>query len=1063
MDYKSIIENYVTDLQNLAGALEEVKKNKFQDLLRRLFPNADREIGEYTQNLEKAVRIENSHGMLTTGRIDAYFGNLVIEFERDLPRKLDEGKQQVVGYCAGLWNQSRQRKNYTGIVTDGLSWYIYCPTTNLQVGNIQNADIELIEIDRHHLTTSTDNINAFFYLLNRLFFREGQIDPSIENFKKDFGLSSVLFHGVFTNLKTAFTGIRDNPEINLCYVQWQKYLSYTYGDLKTTEDLYLRHSYLAILARFIVWAAISKGQNEELSGPNLISELLSGAYFQKKGIENLVENDFFHWITHSEVIAVLNSSWLMTLNQLKTYDLSLVKEDVLKGLYQELVDPEDRHDLGEYYTPDWLCEELSKYLFDKAVHRTKNYVPKALDPTCGSGSFLRAYIHKTIEYFEASKQKSDPYLLLTEILNKVVGLDIHPLAVIIAKANYLLAIKDLLTFRNRSQISIPIYLADSLFTPEGTTEQVIFGQNDITLKFSGDLFTFPRRCLDSTTLFDDYVNFANKIAYDIAKGQTISASVFQQMSKRQFPKTSSDDSQILADTLFKLASKLAEKIKNHENTIWSFILRNNFRPLFFKDTFEVILGNPPWLTYNYIKDVSYQHEIKALSVTQYGIAPKKSTLMTQMELATLFLVHVTHNFLKKEFYLGFVMPRSVLNGDQHANFRTEDWRAQCDITEYWDLEDVKPLFNVPSCVIMATKKPPIKNKDYKTRFYTGALPERDIPLDKVRDLISARNGKLYQCVLGSKTALHWKKITLNSQDANYYKTKFFQGATIVPRNFYFIKPPTPQEMSYKSFNTGTDEVQRQEAKPPWKSIVMTGKIEKEFLFSTALSKNILPFGSLNLPIIALPVTHENGQFALKTAAQLQQMGFYDFPKWLQEAEVHWASNRGAKNESSIYDWLNYNNKLMAQHPAHPYKVLYNTSGKNISAAKLLTKELGLPFYAESVSYWYDAQTEAEADYLVGILNSSVINDIIKPFQAKGLLGERHIHTKVLEIPYPRFDKANDIHSGIATLSKQAHGKLEKYIETKPEGSIAALRGRARNLVEAEIKGLDKLVKALLDI
>lgn len=49
-----------------------------------------------------------------------------------------------------------------------------------------------------------------------------------------------------------------------------------------------------------------------------------------------------------------NRLWERTLSQLETYDLARLNQDVLKGVYQELVDPKDRHDLGEYHTPDWL-------------------------------------------------------------------------------------------------------------------------------------------------------------------------------------------------------------------------------------------------------------------------------------------------------------------------------------------------------------------------------------------------------------------------------------------------------------------------------------------------------------------------------------------------------------------------------------------------------------------------------------------------------------------------------------------------------------------------------------
>ena len=38
--------------------------------------------------------------------------------------------------------------------------------------------------------------------------------------------------------------------------------------------------------------------------------------------------------------------WEKIISQMATYDLGRLNQDVLKGVYQELVDPEDRHDLG---------------------------------------------------------------------------------------------------------------------------------------------------------------------------------------------------------------------------------------------------------------------------------------------------------------------------------------------------------------------------------------------------------------------------------------------------------------------------------------------------------------------------------------------------------------------------------------------------------------------------------------------------------------------------------------------------------------------------------------------
>ena len=55
---------------------------------------------------------------------------------------------------------------------------------------------------------------------------------------------------------------------------------------------------------------------------------------------------------------------------------------MLKVLYESLVDPDERHDLGEYYTPDWLAGRVVAEAVDAPLTQ------RVLDPACGSGTFL---------------------------------------------------------------------------------------------------------------------------------------------------------------------------------------------------------------------------------------------------------------------------------------------------------------------------------------------------------------------------------------------------------------------------------------------------------------------------------------------------------------------------------------------------------------------------------------------------------------------------------------------------------------------------------------------------
>src|SRR5208283_418749 len=164
------------------------------------------------------------------------------------------------------------------------------------------------------------------------------------------------------------------------------------------------------MSRLMVWAALSNGHTSG-SMRQVARDVFSGSYFESKRLANLADEDFFHWIRAKEVEEVLASVWEMVLDTLLSYDLSRIHEDVLKGVYQQLIDPKDRHDLGEYYTPDWLCERIVAEMLPAEGYKT------TLDPSCGSGSFLRA----AISHFLNHSPSGTPNDRLQRILASVKG------------------------------------------------------------------------------------------------------------------------------------------------------------------------------------------------------------------------------------------------------------------------------------------------------------------------------------------------------------------------------------------------------------------------------------------------------------------------------------------------------------------------------------------------------------------------------------------------------------------------------------------------------------------
>ena len=145
--------------------------------------------------------------------------------------------------------------------------------------------------------------------------------------------------------------------------------------------------------------------------------------------------------------------------RLRQYASPAEPADLLKDLYLQLFPRAVRHRLGEYYTPDWLAERVLAATLGADLGDAEKRV---LDPACGSGTFLVLLIKHIRRRVEAGAIA--PRRALSLILRNVAGCDVHPLAVRAARANYLLALGDLLRF-TRHPVDVPVYQADSILAP----------------------------------------------------------------------------------------------------------------------------------------------------------------------------------------------------------------------------------------------------------------------------------------------------------------------------------------------------------------------------------------------------------------------------------------------------------------------------------------------------------------------------------------------------------------------------------------------------------------------
>ena len=260
--------------------------------------------------------------------------------------------------------------------------------------------------------------------------------------------------------------------------------------LRPAEALFALHTYYALVVRLLVWHILSPA--DERSGPREplqrgvsdrrlereVRRLEAGSVFRALNVVDPFQDDPFSWYATAwnEPIARMVGGLV---DRVGRYDRGALARDptrggdLLKALYENLFPRRLRHALGEYYTPDWLARRLLDDLDYSGDPRVR-----LLDPACGSGTFLVMAIRRIRAWHEANRGHGEiePADLCANILRGVTGFDLNPLAVLSARANYLIAIRDLLAAVGG--VEVPVSLRDAILCEPSAADSPDGGQFD---------------------------------------------------------------------------------------------------------------------------------------------------------------------------------------------------------------------------------------------------------------------------------------------------------------------------------------------------------------------------------------------------------------------------------------------------------------------------------------------------------------------------------------------------------------------------------------------------------
>ena len=308
------------------------------------------------------------------------------------------------------------------------------------------------------------------------------------------------------------------------------------------------------------------------------------------------------------------------------------------------------------------------------------------------------------------------------------------------------------------------------------------------------------------------------------------------------------------------------------------------------------------------------------------------------------------------------------------------------------------------------------------------------------------------------------------QKHSYYIQRIKSGASIYPRPFWFIEFNISSTLGFDIENLPVLTSSKVVVKDEWSKVLLRGEAESEYIFLTLLGKDMIPFGVVGFRPILLPCKTKQTGFFLYDIGALRNIGKYHMAEWLSKAQNDWEKGRTEKSATEfprVLDRLDRYRMLSHQNPSLRYLVLYNARGANAMAYVLdrtsipqipLTKEIGLGnrmFVVDHTNYYFGSNNQDETHYLAAILNSSVSNKNVKPFQPRGQYGKRDIGIRPFMQPIPQFDSKNEIHVNLAKLSKECHDIISKHRFAKK--GFKSMRNEALRILSAKISDIDMAV------
>jgi hypothetical protein len=583
------------------------------------------------------------------------------------------------------------------------------------------------------------------------------------------------------------------------------------------------------------------------------------------------------------------------------------------------------------------------------------------------------------------------------------------------------------------------------------------------IDLDGKRLSLPARLVSPSfrPMFDDIVDWCYDEACSAREAgvvakitQTRAAELVKALAKKNGIGLVRDDEAQIAASVYQLACRMGELAVRNRNGIWAFILRNTYRPGLLAGQFNGVVSNPPWLAMSQLADNPYKEQLSARALA-YGIKPSGAAHL-HLELATAHLLHAVDRYLKSGAAVACLVPGTVLNGQHHARFRGADYleadrRVPFDLREVWGV--AQGTFKVRSVALIGVKQSSVEEVT------------RTDPAGAVATAEGVRGVPLTVRHLGSRTA--WVLGDATSDVGVGTSEVPLQGADIMPRPAVCIEVVNRRGAEWRVKTPGRGDASYYAVKDAKRLQAKTfsGAVAPCFIHRMVQSLNLLPFMlDGNFVQVAIPARRDDeGHWEIMDAAAIRTAGLGQTARRFQRIDRAMADDGVVK---PLHEKIDERRKLSLQvFPADQYLVL-NGAGGGVACAAMLAISEALDIVVDQTLYWSLVDTEDEAWYRVGLINTDALR-AIREFVPEGELGPRHLHTLPNRV-IPRFDPSNLDHTQVRDLAKRLSALVGPFIAadtaiSDPSKPIASRRRCLRNRLMqlAEFTTLEKAAAVIL--